>query len=172
MANRHYASEILTLSSRQTGNLALARGLSFGRKKPLFTGLSARCIIWLKDMKDIKGFEKYYAVTQDGVVYSLPRYLKFNHGLRLTKLKAIKQNIHKTGYRHVMLWKDWNGRHFLVHRLVANAFIPNPKNKTEVNHIDGDKSNNRANNLEWCTRSENMIHAHKKGLFKRKKPRV
>lgn len=55
-------------------------------------------------------------------------------------------------------------KHFRINRLVAQAFIPNPHNKQFVNHIDGDKSNNNVNNLEWVTPSENAIHAYKTGL--------
>ena len=68
------------------------------------------------------------------------------------------------GYSQVILCKDGKGNQFKVHRLVATAFIPNPKNKKEVNHIDGNKSNNYVDNLEWNTHSENQQHSIKTGL--------
>lgn len=66
------------------------------------------------------------------------------------------------GYMRVRI----KGKHYKIHRLVAETFIPNPENKREVNHKDGNKLNNRADNLEWATRSENQKHAYKLGLQK------
>ena len=74
-------------------------------------------------------------------------------------LKPLSQNAFSSGYRKVTLRKDGRSSNVMIHRAVALAFIPNPENKTEVNHIDGDKLNNRVDNLEWCTKSENAIHA-------------
>lgn len=75
----------------------------------------------------------------------------------------------KTGrngrYRMVTGFVDGKQKAFLVHRLIAEAFIPNPDNLPEVNHIDGNPANNRAENLEWCTRSENANHAFRTGLI-------
>ena len=68
------------------------------------------------------------------------------------------------GYLHVNLWHGGKSKHFSIHRLVAIAFIPNPENKPEVNHIDGNKLNNRVSNLEWVTSSENQRHAFDMGL--------
>lgn len=86
--------------------------------------------------------------------------------------KNVKQQIGKTGYYVYALYP--NGRKggckcVKIHRLVAKAFIPNPENKPQVNHIDGNKLNNRWDNLEWCSNQENTIHAWKNGLCKNKK---
>lgn len=62
------------------------------------------------------------------------------------------------GYFRVCLYKDKTGKQMSLHRVVAEAFVPNPEGKPEVNHIDGRPGNNAAENLEWCTRSENHIH--------------
>ena len=68
------------------------------------------------------------------------------------------------GYLGVRIYKNLKGKTFKIHRLVAQAFIPNPNNLLQVNHIDGDKENNRVDNLEWCTCEENMKHSYKIGL--------
>lgn len=70
------------------------------------------------------------------------------------------------GYRRVLLSKNGVKKHFLVHRLIAETFIPKADDRNYVNHKDGNKLNNCVSNLEWCTRSENQIHAYKKGLQK------
>lgn len=73
------------------------------------------------------------------------------------------------GYANITLIKNGNKFKTVIHRLVAKAFIPNPENKPEVNHINGNKRDNRLDNLEWCTSSENRKHAFKIGLAKARK---
>lgn len=96
--------------------------------------------------KDIKGYEGLYKVSNLGRV----KNIKFN--------RFIKPFSAGIGYLQVDLSRGNNRRKVLVHRLVAEAFIPNPENKLEVNHIDEDKTNNKVDNLEWCTRTENVNH--------------
>ena len=82
--------------------------------------------------------------------------------------KLIKGEICKNGYRRIHVSYKGVSHKFLVHRLVAEAFIPNPENKPCVNHIDGNKLNNCVKNLEWCDNSHNQQHAYDVGLKKKK----
>lgn len=80
--------------------------------------------------------------------------------------KEIARQVARNGYERVELWENGKGKKFLVHRLVAAAFVPNPEGKPDVNHIDGEKLNNSAANLEWVTQRENQLHAYSVGLQK------
>lgn len=82
--------------------------------------------------------------------------------------KKIIMKPHKTikGYYQIVLYKNGKAKRFQIHRLVAKAFIKNFENKPAVNHIDGNKLNNIVDNLEWCTLSENTLHAYRTGLEK------
>ena len=100
----------------------------------------------------ILGYEGLYLVSEDGEIMTMPRGGKDAHVLKL-------HNVGR-GYKQVLLYSaDGSSARYLVHRLVATAFCEMRKDATEVNHIDGNKSNNRASNLEWVTKSENMIHS-------------
>lgn len=100
-------------------------------------------------MSDFKQIDNLpYLVSDEGDVYSI-RSRKM--------LKPIKTNC---GYLQVRLWDNYKVYNKSVHRCVAEAFIDNPSNKEQVNHKDGDKTNNRADNLEWVTRSENQLHRY------------
>lgn len=125
--------------------------------------------------KDIPGFEGRYQVSNLGKVKSLDRKTikKDSHGglcIQQSKGMPLKQFLNGgrkgTKYPFVVLTVSHSiQKSYNVHRLVALVFVDNPEGKLEVNHKDGDKSNNNANNLEWCTRKENVAHSVKSGLF-------
>lgn len=112
--------------------------------------------------KDIPDFENYYQVSNFGRVRGLAR--KDNLGRRINS-RLLKTHRDKDGYSVVTLTKDKRVKSVKVHRLVAVAFIPNELSLPEVNHVDGNKSNNRVDNLEWCTHKSNHEHARKTGLI-------
>ena len=119
--------------------------------------------------KDIKGFEGYYQVSNMGRIKSLERWVIRNKKGRLhVKARIIKGCIETRGYSAVTLTNNGKRTYARIHRLVADAFLNNPFNKPEVNHIDGNKQNNKVSNLEYCTRIENEQHAYKTGLKKGK----
>lgn len=119
--------------------------------------------------KDIEGYEGLYQVSTYGNIKSLPKVRRNGTGTYIQKEKLLKPSNTSTGYKKVELCKDGKRKSFKVHRLVAIAFIPNPDNKPEVNHIDGNKINNNIDNLEWVTSSENSVHAYETGLNSNKK---
>lgn len=122
----------------------------------------------MEQWKDIKGFEGYYQVSNKGNVRSLDRIITCKNGSkRNRKGKMIKPGIETCGYSFVQLSNGEKSIYARVHRLVADAFIENKDSKPQVNHIDGNKQNNDVSNLEYCTHSENMLHAYKNNLRKR-----
>jgi len=112
-------------------------------------------------MKKIRGFEGY-AVDENGNIFSTKRQ------------KALAQRLEKNGYMSVALWHNGSMKRKKVHRLVAEAFIPNPHGLPCVNHKDENKLNNRASNLEWCTVQYNNHYGNNKPTVRaanaRKKP--
>lgn len=95
-------------------------------------------------MKDIKGFEGKYAITEDGQVWSY------------YKKDFMKPFLQKKGYLYINLYQEYERKSFAIHRLVAQTYLENPNNLPEVNHKDENKLNNNVNNLEWCNRSYNI----------------
>lgn len=109
--------------------------------------------------KDVSGFEGYYKVSNLGRVKSLDRTILSNNGENMTFCgKILKYRTGKRGYPYVTLRSPNLKKTVKIHRLVAKAFIPNPKGKPQVNHIDENKLNNKCENLEWCFAKENCNH--------------
>lgn len=123
-----------------------------------------------EEWRDVKGFEGYYQVSNMGQVRSVDRVLTVTNkrGTTFERVQYGKVIIpsvsKKVGYKAIKMSRDGFYKNYTVHRLVAIAFIPNPNELEQVNHIDGNQLNNCINNLEWCTRSENALHAVRIGL--------
>lgn len=109
----------------------------------------------MEQWKPILGYEGLYEVSSLGRVRSLPRW----HNTRITgyidKGRMLKPRFDSYGYQMVMLCKNKIQKNYLIHKLVAKAFIDNPNNYDSINHKDEDKTNNCVDNLEWCTRYYN-----------------
>jgi len=122
----------------------------------------------MEEWRDIEGYEGLYKISNIGRVRSLPR--------NTTKGKILKPVKQPNGYLQVLLYKNGKKKKFLIHRLVAKAFIPNPLNLPEVNHKDENKENNRVdgcvNNLEWCSAKYNVNYGtrNKRLAEKQSKP--
>ena len=108
----------------------------------------------MKEFRKVKSLKFLYEVSADGVVRNVK------------SKRVLTGQVAKNGYVRVGIENKCLGerRHCLVHRLVAEAWIPNPDDLPEVNHIDSDRRNNNVANLEWCTHSENMKHSYSKGI--------
>ena len=127
----------------------------------------------IEEWKDVKGYEGLYQVSNCGNVKRLERTdTRCRQGFRIFKERPLKPFL-SHGYWKVVLTRDSISHQKFVHRLVAEAFVPNKDDhKNQVNHIDGNKTNNFVSNLEWCTNQENMIHAFKNGLVPKRGKRI
>lgn len=123
-------------------------------------------LIWkIEQWKDVVGYEGLYMVSDLGRVKSLERVSKHNYGgFRKVPEKILSQG--KKRYCNVVFSVEANRKTFLVHRLVGNAFIPNPENKPTINHKKGNRKDNRKTSLEWNTIKENANHSYDIGLSK------
>lgn len=123
--------------------------------------------------KDVIDYEGLYQVSNLGRVKSLDMKLTYKrhngNTFRTRKGKILSTAKMRNGYLRVEMSKNANHKLNLVHRLVAQAFIPNPNNYEQVNHKDGNKENNNVSNLEWCSCEDNMKHAWENKLYKGRK---
>ena len=116
----------------------------------------------MEEWRDIAGYEGLYKVSDCGRVKSVEHVSGNKH----IREKILKGGKYPNGYMYVCLRKNGENKNYLTHRLVARAFISIPPTQfTDVNHKDGDKTNNHAHNLEWCDRAYNLAHAVKIGLM-------
>lgn len=126
----------------------------------------------MEEWKDIAGYEGLYQVSNLGRVKSLDRCVQRGNGIMkkqgriMNQTRLIRKPEQGKAIYHTVLLSD-SGMHkrYLVHRLVATAFISNPLQKDQVNHIDGNGENNNVSNLEWCDGKENMRHAWETGIL-------
>jgi hypothetical protein len=112
--------------------------------------------------KDIESYEGYYQISSYGRIKSLERQVKTKHGFRTVKERVLKELPDKDGYIMVKLSKNNSIKTCKVHRLVGEHFLENPNDLPQVNHIDGDKTNNFYKNLEYTANLKNTNHYHSK----------
>lgn len=116
--------------------------------------------------KDVVGYEGQYMVSNYSRVKSLNKVVNAVNGFTSTKKSKVLKQILNACYLGISFSNKNKIKRVMIHRIVAEAFIPNPENKKTVNHVDGNKLNNSIANLEWATYSENIKHAYKMGLSK------
>lgn len=119
--------------------------------------------------KDIKGYEGLYQISNLGNVKSLEKIINDKKNRKYIKKERImKPMINNSGYYELILKKEGKSKHYRVHRLVADAFIKNPKNFPIINHKDHNKLNNKFDNLEWCTQKYNVNYDFDRKTFPKK----
>lgn len=123
--------------------------------------------------KDVKNYEGLYEISNLGNVRSLDKIINGANQFgckykNRKKGKILKQHINKQGYKKVILVNNNKAKNFQVHRLVAEAFLPNPSNLPQVNHKDENKQNNCVENLEWCNSSYNINYGNRNNLVAKK----
>lgn len=114
----------------------------------------------MEEFRNVHGYEGLYEISNTGIVRSVERKVETSKGIRIYKSKILNPGIQKSGYLYVTLSKEGKSRTFRVHRLVAEAFIPNPNNLSDVDHIDENKNNNSVENLRWLSHKENSSRSN------------
>lgn len=125
----------------------------------------------MENWKDVKGYEGIYMISSEGRLKSISRYVinNINGGKRFLPEKILsRKKVNSSGYINTNLNLMGKETHVYLHRLVAEHFIPKIEGKNFVNHINGIKTDNRVENLEWCTEKENIQHSINTGLSKLK----
>ncbi len=122
----------------------------------------------MEEWKDIPGYFGLYIISNMGRIMRVPGWdvvkgseivkgkIRHYERQRIVKLRILKPSIDRDGYHRISLSKNGKAKIFTVHRLVVMAFIPNPENKPEIDHINGNKQDNRVENLRWVTHKENI----------------
>ena len=114
--------------------------------------------------KDIPGYEGYYQASNIGNIKSLVFQCNLTHK-KYSREKLLKQKIGKDRCKRVELWKEGKHKTWLVHRLIGMTFLGIPSEKLTINHKDGNRLNNKVENLEWCSIKENIRHAFRNNLI-------
>lgn len=125
--------------------------------------------IWI----DIPNYEGIYQVSNFGKIKSLPREYKNQYGGtgKFSKERIMKPSDNRVGYLCLSLCKGGKIKYHYIHHLVLNSFVEKPFNNAQCNHKNGNKHDNKLENLEWCSPSENINHAYKNGLIRGKNAR-
>lgn len=126
----------------------------------------------LEVWKQIKGYEGLYEVSNMGRIRSVGRSVPVRGGFAYRNARIRKPNKKRNGYYGLLLSRNHKNNNFLVHRLVAEAFVPNPNGLPQINHKNEDKSDNRADNLEWCTEKYNSNYGTRMDRIRKNNPRL
>lgn len=111
-----------------------------------------------EEWRSIKNYEGLYIISNYGRIISLSRIIHASNRDMFYPIKLLSPSPNKKGYLYITLCNGISRKKKYIHRLVASAFIPNPENKSEIDHIDGNNQNNQVFNLKWSSRQENMLN--------------